>query len=121
MRTLILLAFALPALAQNPPPTTDEVEKAYESKVSEHGSQILFWEKRFAVFTVRDIRGWNIRFKHLKTESSPGVLKLRYRALAERAGACHEYGVVQVLPTGPPPRYVKRDVQVDDLGRASCK
>lgn len=66
MKKAILLVAAVAAsalIAQDRSPNTGEVAKAFDSKVSEHGFQILFWEKRFAIFTVHDIRGWEIRFK----------------------------------------------------------
>ncbi|MDX2153629.1 MAG: hypothetical protein SFV54_23000 [Bryobacteraceae bacterium] len=109
------------AAGQSGPPSTTEVAKAFESKVFEHGSRILYWEKRFAVFTIRDIREWDIRFRHLKNEKTASLLKQRYSAIAQKAGVCKAYSVVQVVPFGPPPQHVKRDTQVHDLGVVACK
>jgi len=120
-RVLLFALVATTLLAQDRPPTTEEITKAYESKVSEQVHRILFWEKRFAIFTVRDVRGWDIRFKHLTHESVGPVVKQRYQAVAKKASGCHEYGVTHVTPIGPLPHHVKRHIQVDDLGQVACK
>jgi hypothetical protein len=114
-----LLALAL--LAQDRPPATDEIARAYQSKVLDTGSRILFWERRNTTFRVRKIRGWDIRFKLLDIERSGALVKQRYQGTAKAGGVCHEYGVVQVSQTGPPPHHIKPDVQVAHLGRVPCK
>jgi hypothetical protein len=108
-------------LGQDRPPATAEIARAYESKAAEYGSRIVFWEKRHAIISVCEVRGWDVRFKRLNHETVGSVRNERFEAIAKKAGVCRRYGATQVSPLGPPPHSITRTVRVDDLGEAACK
>ena len=117
----MLLLLAVHLIAADPPPSNQEVRKAYGSKVYERTDSFLIWTHTAAVFTVKEIRGWNIHFKHVTDERLGWLIRKKYRATAEKAGECQGYSIIQVIPVGPSPHYVKPGVQVEAAGRVPCK
>ena len=111
-----MVLFAVTASAQTSPPSVNAIESAFRSRGAEGGSRFVLWPARKSSFTVRDVAGWKVHFRQSKTDSNALMFRFEYSATAEKAGNCHEYRIVQVLPSGPPPPHIKADVTVEYVG-----
>jgi hypothetical protein len=118
LRNLILFALlGVAVFAQNAEPTKDEIAEAYRSKSGGGGTLIpgTRWER----WRVMDIRGWKLRFHRVGESRSPGVVTLRYEAIARNTGACAMYQVTDTIVLPPPNPQLKPVLAVRPTG--SCR
>src|SRR5215831_2909419 len=92
VRHLILVALLCTVVfAQNAAPTKEEIAEAYRSKGGEGGTFVP--GTRWEWWRIREIRGWKLRFHRVGESRSPGVVMLRYEAVAKKNGGCSTYQV----------------------------
>jgi len=112
---------AVPALAQAPPnePTKQEIAQAYRSKSGEGGTFIpgLRWER----WRIKEIRGWKLHFKRISEKRSPGVITLKYQAVAKKNGSCAEYGITDTIVLPPPNPQMPPILVVEPNGVKACR
>ena len=110
---------AITAFAQVQPnePTKEEIAEAYRSKSGEGGTFIpgVRWER----WRIKEIRGWKLHFKRISEKRSPGVLTLKYEAVAKKNGSCADYEITDTFPF--PPNYIRPILVVDPNGVKACK
>jgi hypothetical protein len=100
-------------------PTRQEIEQAYRSKSGEGGTFIpgLQWER----WRIKEIRGWKLRFKRIAQERSPGVITLKYQAVAKKNGSCAHYQITDTMIFPPNNVQLKPILVVDPNGVNSCR
>ncbi len=115
---LLIALGALPAFAQTPPnePSKGEIREAYLSKSG--GGRILTvqWER----WRIKEIRGWKLRFKRIGETRSPGLMTVRYQALARKQASCATYNIretIVILPANP---QIKPVLVVEPAGVVPC-
>ena len=117
--TLLAAISAITAFAQVQPnePTKEEIAEAYRSKSGEGGTFIpgVRWER----WRIKEIRGWKLHFKRISEKRSPGVLTLKYEAVAKKNGSCADYEITDTFPF--PPNYIRPILVVDPNGVKACK
>jgi len=119
---LMLLAIsATIAFAQAPPnePTKEEIAEAYRSKSGEGGTFIpgVRWER----WRIKEIRGWKLHFKRISEKRSPGVVTLKYQAVAKKNGSCADYQITDTMTFPPPNPQMPPILVVDPNGVKACR
>lgn len=109
------------AFAQAPAnePTKEEIAQAYRSKSGEGGMLIpgVRWER----WRIKQIRGWKLHFKRISEERSPGVLTLKYEAIAKKNGSCADYQITDTMTFPPPNPQMPPILVVDSNGVKACR
>jgi len=100
-------------------PTRQEIEQAYRSKSGEGGAFIpgLQWER----WRIKEIRGWKLHFQRIAQQRSPGVITLKYQAVAKKNGSCAHYQITDTMPFPPNNVQLKPILVVDPNGLKSCR
>lgn len=109
------------AFAQAPPnePTKQEIAQAYRSKSGGTGTIIpgVQWER----WRIKEIRGWKLHFKRISEERSPGVITLKYVAVAKKNGLCADYQITNTMTFPPPNPQMPPILVIDRNGVKPCK
>jgi hypothetical protein len=117
---LILVAAAF-SFAQAPlnEPTKQEIREAYESKSGGGGTFIpgVQWER----WRIKEIRGWKLHFKRISQKQSPGIIAVKYQAVAKKSGSCADYGITDTMPLPPANPQMKRILVVEPSGLRACR
>ena len=97
------------ALAQVQPnePTKKEIAEAYRSKGG--------------LLRTKEIRGWKLHFKRSGQRRTPGVITLKYNAVAKKNESCAEYAITDTMPSPPSNPQIKPILVVDLLGVKACR
>jgi|SRR5579885_296245 hypothetical protein len=100
-------------------PTKQEIADAYRSKSGEHVFIIpgIRWE----TWSIKQIRGWSLKFKRLSEQRNAGILIRRYRAVAKKNGQCAEYLIVDTMPFPPVNVQIKPSLTVEPNGVKACR
>jgi hypothetical protein len=120
---LMLLAAisAIGAFAQAPSnePTKQEIAEAYRSKSGEGSTFIpgLRWER----WRIKEIRGWKLRFSRISESRSPGVMILKYQAIAKKNGSCAEYQISDTIVVPPFNPQIKPILVVEPSDVKACR
>lgn len=115
MRFLIVALLCAPGFGEGDQPTRREIETAYRSKYGEGGILFTRWERR----RIKEVRGWKLHFKRVAEEHPPGLLLLRYAAVARKGGTCAEYRISQTIPVSGNAQ-IQEAVNVDPEGVKAC-
>ena len=109
------------AFAQAPPnePTKQEIAEAYRSKSGEGGTSIpgVRWER----WRIKEVRGWKLHFKRVSEKRSPGVITLKYEAVAKKNGSCAEYEITDTMTFPPPNPQMPPILVVEPNGVKACR
>jgi len=109
------------AFAQAPPnePTKQEIAEAYRSKSGEGGTSIpgVRWER----WRIKEVRGWKLHFKRVSEKRSPGVITLKYEAVAKKNGSCADYQITDTMTFPPPNPQMPPILVVDPNGVKACR
>ncbi|MCC7498354.1 MAG: hypothetical protein IT160_12300 [Bryobacterales bacterium] len=121
MMPLAVISAAI-AFAQAPPnePIKEEIAQAYKSKLGEGGSTFIpgvRWER----WRVKEIRGWKLRFKRISENRSPGVMTLKYQAVARKNGWCADYQITDTRTFPPPNPQILPIFIVEPDGVKACR
>jgi hypothetical protein len=119
--TMMVAISAIVALAQVQPnePTKEEIAEAYRSKSGEGGTFIpgLRWER----WRIKGVRGWKLHFERISEKRSPGVVTLKYEAVAKKNGLCAEYQITDTMTFPPPNPQMPPILVVDPNGVRACQ
>lgn len=118
----LLAAIGAPPLFgqwQQGEPTKQEIAEAYRSKSGEHVFIIpgIRWE----TWTIKQIRGWSLKFKRVSEERNASILIRRYRTVAKKNDQCAEYLIVDTVPFPPVNVQIKPSLTVEPNGVKACR
>jgi hypothetical protein len=100
-------------------PTKQEIADAYRSKSGEH--VLIIPGIRWETWSIRQIRGWSLKFKRVSEQRGAGVLTRRYRAVAKKNGQCAEYQIADTVVFRPAGVHIKPSLTVDPGGVKACR
>jgi hypothetical protein len=100
-------------------PTREEIAGAYRSKSGEHATIIpgIRWE----TWSIKQIRGWSLKFKRLSAERQAGILIRRYRVVAKKNDTCAEYLITDTMVFPPANVQIKPSLVVEPGGVKACR
>lgn len=100
-------------------PTKQEIAQAYRSKSGGGGPTIprVQWER----WRIKEIRGWKLHFKRISEKRSPGVVTLKYEAVARKNGSCADYQITDTMALPPPNPQMRPIFVVDPNGVRPCR
>lgn len=100
-------------------PTRQEIADAYRSKSGEHA--LIIPGIRWETWSIRQIRGWSLKFKRVSERRGAGVLIRRYRAIAKKSGQCAEYQITDTMVFPPINVQMKPSLTVEPGGVKACR
>jgi hypothetical protein len=100
-------------------PTKEEIAQAYRSKSGGTGTYIPRheWER----WRIKEIRGWKLHFKRISEKRFPGVITLKYEAVAKKSRSCADYEITDTMPLTPANPQMKPILVVDSNGVKACR
>jgi len=109
------------SFAQAPPnePTKQKIAEAYRSKLSGVGPPILGLQGER--WRIKEIRGWKLHRKRLSENRNPGIMTVKYKAVAKKNGSCAEYQITDTMPFPPDNVQLKPILVVEASGVTACR
>jgi hypothetical protein len=98
-------------------PTKEEIEQAYRSK----SGGTLIPRHEWEHWRIKEIRGWKLHFKRISEKRLPGVITLKYEAIAKKNSSCADYEITDTMPLTPANPQVKPILVVDSNGVRACR
>jgi len=119
--TLILLPAVSAVFAQAllNEPTRQEIAQAYRSKSGGVGTIVPGVQSER--WRIKEVRGWKLHFKRISQKQSPGVMTLKYEAVAKKNGSCAAYEITDTMPFPPANPQMKPILLVDPNGVKACR
>lgn len=106
------------AFGQLTAPTEGEIAEAYRSKQSAGGRAIfgIPLGKRST-----EVRDWRVKFVRLEETRAVDVWIRRWSAIAEQAGMCADYAIVETVPMGSGIPRIRYRLRVEPTGVRRCR
>jgi len=75
---------------------------------------------RWEAWRIKEVRGWELRFKRVAEEKRVGLMTLKYRVIAKKNNVCAGYQITDTRTFPPQNLQIPSSVVVDPSGLERC-